>query len=75
MTYMEFGKQEIDLFLIQQINFSDKVMKNKKLSFENSINIAKDMIKAVKKYNGFITFEFNISNFTEIPYLKKFFSI
>ncbi|MCD4796853.1 MAG: hypothetical protein K8R49_06790 [Candidatus Cloacimonetes bacterium] len=51
-----------------------KISKMKILPFEKAKELIDNILEAFEKTNGLLTFNFSISNFTEIPYNKQLFS-
>ncbi len=56
------------------VNFKDRnliISKYKNVSFEDAAKQIDDLIKNIKIANGLLTFDFTVSNFADITYLKR----
>lgn len=65
-----FGWHSLELpivFFDKHLQFS----KSNTISYENAQEIADRLLESVESANGFISFNFSISNFNEIPYNKQ----
>jgi hypothetical protein len=61
-------------YLELPLQFSDSLLhlsRYKIMSYQNAQNIIRSLIHSLRDCNGLLVFEFNISNFAEIPYNKR----
>ena len=59
------------------LTFSDRALmlsKVKLIKFEKAKNIAESLIESIETYNGIITFNFSVQNFSDIRYDKQLYS-
>jgi hypothetical protein len=64
-------------FLEMPLQFSDRLLhlsRYKTMPFANAQNIVRSLVQTMRECNGLLVFEFNISNFAEIPYNKRLYT-